>query len=120
MTKDYRHSEGTAAHDIDALNLLDGHIIRLDDSRENAFVFVENDATSEYRWVACQELGSLVTLKEGQAFILWQKISDPDNSVSLYFPAIPRSRLSEEQLAERNKRVREQIKALDDLKVDVY
>ena len=120
MTKDSRHSEGTTAHDIDALNLFEGHIIRFDDSQENAFVFVENEATSEYRWVDCHRLESLVPLKEGQAFVLWQKIADPDNPVSLFFPATPRSHLSEEQLAERNKRVREHIKTLDDLKVDVY
>lgn len=120
MNRDYRDLAGPSANDLNTLDLFDGHIIRFDDTRENAFVFIENDATSEYRWVGCQELGSLGPLEEGQAFILWLKSTDPNNSVSHFFPAVPKSLLSDEELAERNKRVREIIKTLDDLKVEIY
>ena len=120
MTRDHPDSTPASSGNINPLDLFDGHIIRFDEDRQHAFVFIEHDVTGEYRWVSCQELRLLGPLEEGQAFILWQKTTDSGSLTSLFLPAVPHSMISEEYLAERNKLVNEHIKTLDELKVDVY
>jgi hypothetical protein len=120
MNQDADSFDGASANDIKTPEHLDGHIIRFDDTGESAFIFIENGDMSEYRWVACQELGALGPLQEGQAFVLLQETTNSDEPVFRFSPAAPKSLLSEEELAERNKRARERIKPLDDLKVDIY
>ena len=120
MTRDKPNPTAATSGNIKPRELLDGHIIRFDEDRQHAFVFIDHDVSGEYRWVNCQELHSIGPIEEGQAFILWQKTTDSGSLVSLFLPAVPHSMISEEDLVERNKRVDEHMKTLDDLKVDSY
>lgn len=119
MTPDNRDLNLVSSRNIDPLEFFDGHIIRVNAKRQEAFVFIENRVNSEYRWVSCCELRSLNPLQEGQAFILWQRNTDSGSQVS-FFPAIPHPAFSEEYLAERNRLVNERIRTLDELEVDIY
>ena len=120
MTQDNRDFDLLSSGNIDPREFFDGHIIRFNTDRKDAFVFIEKGVDGEYRWVSSRELRSLDPLEEGQAFILWQRNMDPDSQVSLFFPAIPHPKFSEEYLAERNRLADERIKTLDELEVDIY
>ena len=120
MTQDNRDSDLAFSGSIDPLDFFDGHIIRFNADRQDALVFIENGDNVEYRWVACQELRFLNPLEEGQAFILWQRTTGSGSQVSIFFPAIPHPKFSDEYLAERNRLVDERIRTLDELEVDIY
>lgn len=120
MTRDKPNPTAATSGNIKPRELLDGHIIRFDEDRQHAFVFIDHDVSGEYRWVNCQELHSIGPIEEGQVFVLRQKKTDSGSQDSLFLPAEPYAMTSEEDLAERNKRVDEHIKTLDELKVDAY
>ena len=105
------------AASVSGLTRMTGHIVRIDD--DEALLAIDRGDDIEFRSVEKDSIEPFGLDEEGQGFVLLEQ-SLGLRQVSFFVPAVPQSLLSEEEVAERNKRVDEHIKTLDDLKVEVY